>query len=96
MGTKRRRGRIEPTDEWEQIELLCGWPEQREYELIRPLVLFGSPAAERALETGAASERTLRSVEPPASTPRGWRASSALSTLDARSYPRRSADASST
>jgi hypothetical protein len=60
MGTKRRRGRIEPTDEWEQIELLCGWPEQREYELIRPLVLFGSPAAERALETSAASERTLQ------------------------------------
>jgi putative transposase len=60
MGTKRRRGRIEPTDEWEQIELLCGWSEQRDYELIRPLVLFGSPAAERALETGAASERTLQ------------------------------------
>jgi transposase len=56
----RGRRRVEPTDEWEQIELLCGWPEQRDYELIRPLVLFGGPAAERASETGAASERTLQ------------------------------------
>jgi hypothetical protein len=39
---------------------LCGWPEQRDYELIRPMVLFGSPASERAKETGAASERTLQ------------------------------------
>ncbi len=60
MGSNRRRRRVEPTDEWEQIELLCGWPEQRDYELIRPLVLFGSPASERATETGAASERTLQ------------------------------------
>jgi transposase len=56
----RGRRRVEPTDEWEQIGLLCGYPEQRDYELICPLVLFGSPAAERALETGAASERTLQ------------------------------------
>src|SRR5215218_7158876 len=55
-----RRLRVEPTDEWEQIELLCGWPEQRDYELIRPLVLFGGPASERAEATGAASERTLQ------------------------------------
>jgi two-component system, LytTR family, sensor kinase len=33
---------VEPTDEWEQIELLCGWPEQREYEIVRPLVLFAN------------------------------------------------------
>ncbi len=26
----------------------CGWPEQRDYELIRPLVLFGSSLTERA------------------------------------------------
>lgn len=60
MGGRRRRQRVEPTEEWEQIELLCGWPEQRDYELIRPLVLFGSLASERAQETGAASERTLQ------------------------------------
>ena len=58
MGENRRRRRVEPTDEWEQIELLCGWPEQRNYELIRPPVLFGSLASERAKETAAASERT--------------------------------------
>jgi putative transposase len=55
-----RRRRVEPTDDWEQLKLLCVWPEQRDYELIRPLVLFGSPASERAQQTGAASERTLQ------------------------------------
>ncbi len=60
MHENGRRRRVDPTDEWEQIELLCGWPEQRDYELIRPLVLFGSPASGRAKETGAASERTLQ------------------------------------
>jgi len=60
MGRNGRRLRVEPTDEWEQIELLCGWPEQRDYELIRPLVLFGGPASERAGATGAASERTVQ------------------------------------
>ena len=60
MASGPRRRRVEPTDNWEQIELLCGWPEQRDYELIRPLVLFGSPADVRAEETGASSGRTLR------------------------------------
>lgn len=59
MAVSGKRRRVEPTDDWEQLELLCGWPEQRGYELIRPIVLFGVPAAERARETGAASERTL-------------------------------------
>ena len=30
----RRRRRIEPTDEWEQLKLLCLWPEQLAYEEI--------------------------------------------------------------
>jgi len=47
-GTKRRR--VAPTDEWEQLALLCRWPEQLAYEEIRPLVLFGSWVAERAEE----------------------------------------------
>ena len=55
-GTKRRR--VGPTGQWEQIELLCVWPEQLAYEEIRPTVLFGSPVSERAEQTGA-SERTL-------------------------------------
>ncbi len=59
MGNRKRRRRgVEPTDEWEQIELLCWWPEQLAYEEIRPLVLFGLPVAERAERTGS-SERTL-------------------------------------
>ena len=61
MTSRPRRWRIEPTDEWEQVEFLCGWPEQRDYELIRPLVLFGAPADGRSQETGASSGRTLRS-----------------------------------
>lgn len=31
MGENDRR-RVEPTEEWKQIELLCVWPEQRDYE----------------------------------------------------------------
>ena len=57
MGRRRRR-RVDPTEDWRQLELLCVWEEQREYERIRPLVLFGEPVPERATETGA-SERTL-------------------------------------
>ena len=55
---RRRRKRVDPTHEWEQIELLCAWEEQREYERIRPLVLFGEPLPMRAEETGT-SERVL-------------------------------------
>lgn len=58
MGERKRRRRVEPTDDWEQLELLCRWPEQLAYEEIRPLVLFGLPVAERAKQTGS-SERTL-------------------------------------
>jgi putative transposase len=57
MGRRKRR-RVEPTHEWEQIELLCAWDEQRDYERIRPLLLFGGLVPERAAETGT-SERTL-------------------------------------
>ena len=59
MASRSGRRRVEPTDDWEQLELLTRWPEQRDYELIRPIVLFGGSAAERAAETGATSERTL-------------------------------------
>jgi hypothetical protein len=57
MGRRKRR-RVNPTHEWEQVELLCAWEEQREYERIRPLVLFGEPIPDRALQIGT-SERTL-------------------------------------
>jgi putative transposase len=55
----RKRPRTEPTDEWSQLRLQLAWPEQVSYELIRPVVLFGSAPAERAKQTGL-PERTLR------------------------------------
>src|SRR5215204_4401348 len=57
MGRRKRR-RVDPTDDWQQLELLCVWEEQREYERIRPLVLFGGPVLGRSAETGV-SERVL-------------------------------------
>lgn len=53
-----KRQRVEPTDDWEQLQLLTRFPEQRAYELLRPVVLFGHSPAERARQTGA-PERTL-------------------------------------
>lgn len=53
-----RRPRVEPTDNWDQLQLLAPFPEQRAYELLRPVVLFGRSPAERAGETCTA-ERTL-------------------------------------
>src|SRR3954452_362289 len=52
------RQRIEATDDWQQLDLLVRFPEQRTYELIRPVVLFGYSPAERARLTGA-PQRTL-------------------------------------
>ncbi len=54
----RKRQRREPTHDWQEIEQLMIWPEQEVYERLRPVILFGQTAAERAKETGA-SERTL-------------------------------------
>jgi hypothetical protein len=54
----RKRKRREPTHEWQEIEQLVLWPEQEVYERLRPVILFGQTAAERAKETRA-SERTL-------------------------------------
>jgi len=53
-----QRSRIEPTDDWQQLDLLVRSPEQHTYELIRPIVLFGHSPAERARLTGA-PQRTL-------------------------------------
>ena len=53
------RVRRDPIDDWEQLRLLVSSPEQATYEILRPIVLFGQPTAERAQETGTA-ERTLR------------------------------------
>jgi len=63
MGGRRRRSRVEPTDNWEQLALLCKWPEQLAYEEIRPLTLFGTSVAERARETGSAERTLYRKVD---------------------------------
>jgi hypothetical protein len=47
------------TEDWQQITQLCLWPEQRKYELLRPIVLYGDLPADRARETGV-TERRLR------------------------------------
>src|SRR6266516_7901106 len=53
-----KRSRRERTDEWQSIKQWTLWPEQELYEQIRPILLFGETAGERAKETGAAP-RTL-------------------------------------
>jgi putative transposase len=58
-----KRRRVEPTDDWEQIKLLVGTPEQESYELLRPIVLFGRAPAERARQTGAAARTLLRKAD---------------------------------
>jgi transposase len=54
----RSRPRLEPTEDWAQLQLRFDWPEQVGYELIRPLVLFGATPAEPALQTSV-SPRTI-------------------------------------
>lgn len=56
IGVKRQQ--VPPTDDWQQLQLLAKAPEQRTYELIRPVVLFGQPASVRAREIGV-PQRTL-------------------------------------
>lgn len=57
--TRVKREQRERTDNWELIQQWCRMPEQRLYESIRPITLYGIPPAERAQETGLA-ESTLR------------------------------------
>jgi transposase len=56
MPARQTRSR---TEEWQRLTQYCLWPEQRRYELVRPIVLFGDLPSDRATATGA-SERTLR------------------------------------
>lgn len=57
MPTRKRKFR-ERTHDWQEIKQYTLWPEQEQYERLRPVVLFGETAAHRAKETGV-SERTL-------------------------------------
>lgn len=55
---RRRRERREPTHDWQEIKPQTLWPEQEQYEKLRPMLLFGQMAISRAKETGG-SPRTL-------------------------------------
>jgi len=55
---KQRYERREPTHEWSQIRPLLKDPIQIQYEILRPVVLFGISPKERAAETGV-SKTTL-------------------------------------
>jgi putative transposase len=58
----RTRARIEPTDDWPYLQLQFDWPEQEDYEVVRPVVLFGFTLAERAQQTGLATSTVYRKV----------------------------------
>ncbi len=59
----RKRLRIDPTDDWQQLQLLTKSAEQLAYEMIRPVVLFGQSPAERAKATGKAERTIYRTAE---------------------------------
>lgn len=55
---KRRYERREPTDEWQQLRPLLKDTTQIQYEIIRPIVLWGETPKERTAETGM-SQRAI-------------------------------------
>jgi putative transposase len=55
-----KRGDVRPTHEWELLLPLFGWPEQRRYEEIRPLVLFDTSVTERAEEVDISASTLYR------------------------------------
>jgi hypothetical protein len=55
------RKRLPHVEAWHAIQQMCQWPEQKAYELLCPVILFGDPPGERAQETKA-NERTLLSL----------------------------------
>ena len=55
---KRRYERREPSHEWQKIQPLLNDPAQLQYEIIRPVVLWGQTPKERGAETGV-SPRTI-------------------------------------
>lgn len=59
----RKRGLIEPTDDWQQLQFQLDWPEQNRYELIRPVVVFGRSPVERSQQMGLSVRTIYRKVE---------------------------------
>ena len=62
MGTSKRRG-VEPTQDWQLLLPLFGWPEQERYEQIRPMVLFDVSVVERAEEVGTSASTLYRRLD---------------------------------
>ena len=58
-----KRERRERTDNYHLLQQWCRTPEQRLYEGIRPVVLFGLPPTERAQETGLAARSLGRAAD---------------------------------
>src|SRR3989449_3361136 len=60
---KAKRERRERTDNYHLLQQWCRTPEQRLYEGIRPITLFGIPPAERTQETGLAESSLRRAAD---------------------------------
>jgi putative transposase len=60
---KAKRERRERTDNYHLIQQWCRTPEQRLYEGIRPVVLYGLPPVERAQETGLPARSLGRAAD---------------------------------
>ena len=60
---RAKRERQERSDKWEVIQQWCRFPEQRLYESIRPVTLYGMTPAERAQETGMAQQTLRRAAD---------------------------------
>lgn len=62
MAAAKRR-RVDLTEDWEQIKVLVRSREQASYELLRPIVLFGHTAVERARQTRTAARSLHRKAQ---------------------------------
>ena len=58
-----KRPRRERTHDWQRIQQYTLWPEQKVYELLRPVVLFNESSTERAQETGTAERMLQRKAD---------------------------------
>src|SRR5215216_541625 len=58
----RKRDRLAPTDDWQQLTLRLDTAGQRSYEAIRPVVVFGEPVPERAGATQIPKRTLFRYV----------------------------------
>ena len=58
-----KRAKIEHTENFQQIQSRCDWPEQVAYERIRSTVVFGDYVAEIARHTGTPESTLRRKIE---------------------------------